>query len=108
MMEGMVIDRYEDKQLATLAQLQAFAEGTTTVNFAVAAEEGYDFIARTSASAIASCSAPTRAWSCAFWNGSAVIRASSSPGWLNVAVRGVTCRERDLVCCVKTTTAWVM
>jgi transposase InsO family protein len=41
----MVIDM-NDKQLATLAQLQAFLDGTTPVDFAVAAEERYDFIAR--------------------------------------------------------------
>jgi transposase InsO family protein len=42
----MVIDM-NDKQLATLAQVKAFLEGTTTVDFAVAAAERYDFIART-------------------------------------------------------------
>lgn len=42
----MVIDM-NDKQLATLAQVKAFLEGTTTVDFAVAATERYDFIART-------------------------------------------------------------
>src|SRR5258706_1175970 len=46
MIEGMVIDM-NDKQLATLAQLQAFLEGTTTVDFTVAAEERYAFIDRT-------------------------------------------------------------
>ena len=46
MMEGMVIDM-NDKELATLAQLQAFLEGTTAVDFTVAADERYDFIART-------------------------------------------------------------
>ena len=35
-----------DKQLATLAQLQAFLDGTTAVDFAVAPDERYDFIAR--------------------------------------------------------------
>ena len=45
MMQGMVIDM-NDKQLATLAQLQAFLDGTTVVVFAVAPEERYDFIAR--------------------------------------------------------------
>jgi transposase InsO family protein len=43
---GMVIDM-NDKQLATLAQVKAFVEGTTTVDFAVAADERYAFIART-------------------------------------------------------------
>jgi transposase InsO family protein len=43
---GMVIDM-NDKQLDTLAQLQAFLDGTMAVDFAVAAEERYDFIART-------------------------------------------------------------
>ena len=36
-----------DKQLATLAQLQAFLDGTVAVDFSVAAEERYNFIART-------------------------------------------------------------
>ena len=45
MMRGMVIDM-NDKQLATLAQLQAFLDGTTTVDFALAPDERYDFIAR--------------------------------------------------------------
>jgi hypothetical protein len=43
---GMVIDM-NDQHLATLAQVKAFLEGTTAVAFAVAAEERYDFIART-------------------------------------------------------------
>jgi transposase InsO family protein len=42
----MVIDM-NDKQLLTLAQLQGFLNGTVAVDFAVAAEERYDFIART-------------------------------------------------------------
>jgi transposase InsO family protein len=46
MMEGMVIDM-NDKQLATLAQVKTFLEGTTAVDFAVAAAERYDFIGRT-------------------------------------------------------------
>lgn len=46
MIEGMVIDM-NDKQLATLAQVKAFLEGTTAVDFAVAATERYAFIART-------------------------------------------------------------
>ena len=36
-----------DKQLLTLAQLQAFLDGTVAVDFAVAADERYEFIART-------------------------------------------------------------
>ncbi len=36
-----------DEQLHTLAQLQAFLDGTTAVDFAVSADERYDFIART-------------------------------------------------------------
>ncbi len=36
-----------DEQLHTLAQLQAFLDGTITVDFAVAADERYDFIGRT-------------------------------------------------------------
>jgi hypothetical protein len=46
MMRGMVIDM-NDRQLLTLAQLQAFLNGTVAVDFSVAAEERYDFIART-------------------------------------------------------------
>ena len=46
MMRGMVIDM-NDEQLHTLVQLQAFLDGTLTVDFAVAADERYDFIART-------------------------------------------------------------
>ena len=46
MMESMVIDM-NDQQLATLAQLRAFLEGTTAVDFAVAADQRYDFITRT-------------------------------------------------------------
>src|ERR1700674_1735044 len=46
MMRGMVIDM-NDEQLHTLAELQAFLDGTVTVDFAVAAEARYDFIART-------------------------------------------------------------
>ena len=46
MMRGMVIDM-NDEQLDTLAQLRAFLDGTTAVDFAVAADERYDFIART-------------------------------------------------------------
>ena len=46
MMQGMVIDK-NDEQLHTLAQLQAFLDGTIAVDFAVAADERYDFIART-------------------------------------------------------------
>jgi transposase InsO family protein len=42
----MVIDM-NDKQLLTLAQLQAFLNGTVAVDFSVAAEERYEFIART-------------------------------------------------------------
>ncbi len=46
MMRGMVIDM-NDEQLHTLAQLQAFLDGTIEVDFAVAADERYEFIART-------------------------------------------------------------
>ena len=45
-MQGMVIEM-NDEQLHTLAQLQAFSDGTIEVDFAVAADERYDFIART-------------------------------------------------------------
>ena len=46
MMRGMVIDM-NDRQLLTLAQLQGFLNGTVAVDFSVAAEERYEFIART-------------------------------------------------------------
>lgn len=46
MMRSMVIDM-NDEQLHTLAQLQAFWDGTMAVDFAVAADERYAFIART-------------------------------------------------------------
>ena len=46
MMRGMVIDM-NDKQLLTLAQLQAFVDGTVAVDFALKGEERYGFIART-------------------------------------------------------------
>jgi len=42
----MVINM-NDEQMHTLAQLRAFLDGTTAVDFAVAADERYDFIART-------------------------------------------------------------
>jgi transposase InsO family protein len=42
----MLIDM-NDEQLHTLADLQAFLDGTVTVDFAVAAPARYDFIART-------------------------------------------------------------
>ncbi len=45
MMHGMVIDM-NDEQLHTLAQLQAFLDGTIEVDFAAPADERYDFIAR--------------------------------------------------------------
>lgn len=45
MMQGMVIDMNEER-LHTLAQLQAFLEGTISVDFAVADGERYEFIAR--------------------------------------------------------------
>jgi transposase InsO family protein len=46
MMQRMVI-QMNDRQLQTLAQLQAFLDGTMAVDFAVAAEERYGFIGRT-------------------------------------------------------------
>ena len=46
MMRDMVIDM-NDKQLLTLAQLQAFLDGTEAVDFSVSTEDRYDFIART-------------------------------------------------------------
>ena len=46
MMRGMVIDM-NDEQLHTLAELQAFLDGTVTVDFAMADEARYDCIART-------------------------------------------------------------
>jgi transposase InsO family protein len=42
----MVIDM-NDEQVHTLAQMQAFLDGTVALEFAVAAQERYDFIART-------------------------------------------------------------
>ena len=42
----MVIDM-NDEQLSTLAQLGAFVEGTVAMDFTVAEEERYEFIART-------------------------------------------------------------
>lgn len=46
MIQGMVIDM-NDEQLHTLAELQAFLDGTVAVDFATAAGARYDFIART-------------------------------------------------------------
>ncbi len=46
MMRSMVIDM-DDEQLHTLAQMQAFPDGTVALEFAVAIEERYGFIART-------------------------------------------------------------
>src|ERR1035437_587571 len=46
MMRSMVIDM-NDEQMHTLAQMQAFLDGTVTADFAVAVEERYGFIART-------------------------------------------------------------
>lgn len=45
-MQGMVIDM-NDEQLRTLADLQGFLDGTVMMDFAVAADERYSFIART-------------------------------------------------------------
>lgn len=45
-MRGMLINM-NDEQMHTLAQLQAFLDGTTAVDFAVSADERYDFITRT-------------------------------------------------------------
>ncbi len=46
MMRSMVIDM-NDEQLHTRARLRAFLDGTVAVNFAVAASDRYDFVART-------------------------------------------------------------
>ena len=46
MIRGMVIDM-NDEQLLTLADLEAFLNGTVAMNFTVAADERYEFIART-------------------------------------------------------------
>ena len=46
MLRSMVIDM-NDEQLHTVAQMQAFLDGTVALEFAVALEERYDFIART-------------------------------------------------------------
>ena len=45
-MRGMVIDM-NDEHLRTVADLQAFLDGTVAVKLAVTAEQRYDFIART-------------------------------------------------------------
>ena len=45
-MRSMVIDM-NDEQLKTLADLQGFLEGTVMMDFAVAGDERYGFIART-------------------------------------------------------------
>ena len=46
MMRGMVIDM-NDEQLRTLADLQGFLDGTVKMDFTVASDERYAFIART-------------------------------------------------------------
>jgi len=46
MMQSMVI-QMNDQHLQTLAQLQAFLEGTAAVDFVLPAEERYGFIGRT-------------------------------------------------------------
>ena len=46
MLLSMVI-QMNDRQLQTLAQLQAFLDGTTAVDVALSAEERYGFIGRT-------------------------------------------------------------
>ena len=46
MMRSMVIDM-NDEQLHTLTQMQAFLDGTVAVEFSVAIEARYGFIART-------------------------------------------------------------
>jgi len=46
MMRSMGVEM-NDKRLQTLAQIQAFLEGTVAVDFVLAAEERYGFIART-------------------------------------------------------------
>jgi len=46
MMRGMVIDM-NDEQLRTLGDLQGFLNGTVPMDFALAEEERYEFIART-------------------------------------------------------------
>ena len=46
MMQGMVIDM-NDEQLHTLADLQAFLDGTVALDLTVVADERYEFIART-------------------------------------------------------------
>ena len=45
-MRGMVINM-NDEQLHTLADLQAFLTGTVAMDFTVAADQRYEFIART-------------------------------------------------------------
>ena len=69
MMRSMVI-QMNDGQLQTLAQLQAFLDGTMAVDFAVAAEERYGFIGRTvrrfSYRRLSGCRRP---WCCGFLSG---------------------------------------
>src|SRR5829696_4099759 len=86
MMLGMVIDM-NDRQFNTLVQLQAFLDGTMAVDFAVAVDERYDFIARTlQRFGYRRLPRAGKGWCSGFWNGSAAIRANSSPDWLSVGL----------------------
>ena len=51
MMRGMVIDM-NDEQLHNVAQLQAFWDGTIEVDFAVPADERYEFTRGSSLTAL--------------------------------------------------------
>lgn len=67
-------DRYERRAIEDLADLHGFLEGTVMMDFAVAGEERYGFIARTVKRF--GYDHPTRPLCCVFRNGSAAIRAS--------------------------------
>ena len=68
MMRGMVIDM-NDAKLQTLDQVRAFLKGTVVMAFSVAANERYEFVARTVRrfGYAPGSNAPTRAWCGASW-----------------------------------------
>ena len=80
-MRSMVIDM-NDEQLNTLADLAGFLKGTVKMDFAVAGDERYGFIARTvKRLGYGRLKSSDRPLCCAFWNGSAAIRASRLRAW---------------------------
>jgi hypothetical protein len=86
MMRGMVIDM-NDEQLHTLAELQAFLDGTVAVDFAMADEARYDCIARTVRRfGYGRLKRAEKGVERRFLERGAAIRASNSPGWSNGAV----------------------